>query len=238
MAATKRCGHCGIEQPESAFFLDKRRKDGLYTNCKSCHTQYTNAWKARNRERVNAIARKSQSRPGSKARARQWAKHKYQTDPLYRQDKIVRAVSHYYANLADRRAYHARRRAEQQDKIRQTLARWYTANAESVKARVRDYGAKNQERLRPYHAARQRKRYALKMQAIPRWADIKTIKQFYKLAADLSATTGVAHHVDHIVPLKSRVVCGLHVEANLRVIPGLENQSKGNRHWPGGPPKR
>lgn len=39
-------------------------------------------------------------------------------------------------------------------------------------------------------------------------------------------------HVDHIVPLQSNWVCGLHCEANLRVIPGAENESKRNFWWP------
>jgi hypothetical protein len=56
--------------------------------------------------------------------------------------------------------------------------------------------------------------------------------EFYAESSRLTLETGIAHEVDHIVPLLSGLVCGLHCEANLQVITAFENQSKNNRFWP------
>lgn len=63
---------------------------------------------------------------------------------------------------------------------------------------------------------------------MPAWANKKEIAALYKLANHLTKTTGIPHHVDHIVPINNPHVCGLHVPANLQVIPASENLSKGN----------
>lgn len=68
--------------------------------------------------------------------------------------------------------------------------------------------------------------------ATPKWANLELVREFYRLANRISLSSGIKHHVDHIVPLKSDIVCGLHNQFNLQVIPGKDNLRKHNRYWP------
>lgn len=72
---------------------------------------------------------------------------------------------------------------------------------------------------------------AFRFPRAPIWADKMAIKTIYQLARRVSQCLGIEFQVDHIVPLKGALVCGLHVETNLRVIPAHSNQKKWNR-WP------
>ena len=68
--------------------------------------------------------------------------------------------------------------------------------------------------------------------ATPKWLSRKQkseIRQIYQIAITMSKTTGEQYVVDHIVPLRSEHVCGLHVPWNLRVIPQQENLLKSNK---------
>lgn len=88
-----------------------------------------------------------------------------------------------------------------------------------------------------YHTSERRhetgRRRSAEMQATPKWADLSAIRAVYRMAAQAERDTGIAHEVDHIVPLRGGKVCGLHVHWNLQVLSRAENRKKSNRYWCG-----
>ena len=66
------------------------------------------------------------------------------------------------------------------------------------------------------------KRRAMKLRQTPPWVNNEELKAKYR-------DVPKGYHIDHIIPLKGLHVRGLHVPENLRAIPGLENETKGNR---------
>ena len=88
-------------------------------------------------------------------------------------------------------------------------------------------------RIQPHkELAKSAKRRSAKKNAVPGWANKAAIEAIYEKARRFSDLTGEPFHVDHIVPLTSDIVCGLHWEGNLQVLSGFDNLSKANRVWP------
>lgn len=121
--------------------------------------------------------------------------------------------------------------------------KWRQANMESHLAYNREYYLRNKERyyknlrnwkLSNSHTviAQKAKRRATKLSATPSWLTDEHLQQIadtYWLAKDLEAISGEQYHVDHIVPLQGKDVCGLHVPWNLQVLPADINLKKSNK---------
>lgn len=73
------------------------------------------------------------------------------------------------------------------------------------------------------HASVQSLRSRRLRHAQPPWADVAAITAIY-LAAQRAGK-----HVDHIIPLQGKTVCGLHVESNLQLLTQSENSRKRNK---------
>ena len=74
-------------------------------------------------------------------------------------------------------------------------------------------------------------RRRVERRATPPWADRTAIGHFYRLARIATAGTGVRWSVEHIVPLRHPLVCGLHCPDNLTLSPLDANVRKGNSWW-------
>jgi len=92
----------------------------------------------------------------------------------------------------------------------------------------------NDPKLNPSY--RRSIRYYTKLyQAWPEWcAKHPGFSKIYR-EAKRRRKVGQDVHVDHIVPIVSPIVCGLHVPWNLEIIPAKTNMSKSNHYWPGHP---
>lgn len=98
---------------------------------------------------------------------------------------------------------------------------------QNVKARER--GIRKFVVRRAKNAAIGSANHKARRQAMPGWANRGAIKAIYLKALRLTLETGVLHHVDHVIPIKGKTVCGLHVEGNLQILTATDNIKKSNR---------
>ena len=133
----------------------------------------------------------------------------------------ARNRARYAANPEKYKAQMLKSRNKYRDKVNAGTKRWRSKNVEKVKVYRKLYIEKNRHMFNEY--ARRRKHGVKK--ATPLWASREKILLIYKQATEMRAA-GEDVHVDHVIPLGGKTVCGLHVETNLQIIPAVENHRK------------
>jgi hypothetical protein len=103
--------------------------------------------------------------------------------------------------------------------------RWRTQNPEKVLLGRRKTNQKWKKRNKQAVNAMSMKRHAHKLKALPKWADLQAIKQFYLQCPK-------DYVVDHKIPLQGKLVSGLHVVENLQYLTKSENSCKNNKFDP------
>jgi hypothetical protein len=170
----------------------------------------------------------------------------------------VDTAARYWSNRDAHLAYHRSRR-ESNPELYQAKSRVYRErNAEQVKARKREFYLKNRDVLMAKGSEWQRnnpdkvaarnakwkkanpdkvtaqtiRRLEHIKRATPSWANEFFIEEAYHLAKVRAEKLGGQWHVDHIIPLRGKLVSGLHVENNLQVIPAKVNLLKNAKFQP------
>ena len=213
---TKKCQHKNHEGeqilPITEFRRNKNTQDGFQPYCKNCCKRQQRSYYQRNKNTIKQkVKTYQQSHPDvhRKAQSKWIAKN-----PNY-------AQSYYSIN---------------QTKIKEQSKNWYEINKTSVLTRYHDnpifynQKAKQWRKNNPHKVnANISKRRAQKISATPKWFEKDKIEQLYEHCHFLTITSGIQHHVDHIVPLKHTKVCGLHCLSNLQILQSVDNLLKSNK---------
>ena len=204
MILMKKCTSCNIEKDLSEFAPQKLGKYGVTSKCRPCRAAQVSEWAKNNREKCAE-------------KLRRWrAKNKQRSRDC-------------------NRAYY---KANRQKRIRSVIE-WQKRNPESKLVCNSVYRARNQEKLKEWRrrnrgavAEMSRERESTKSMATPKWLSKEhklCMKSFYELSNRVGLCIGVKHNVDHVMPLKSSILCGLHVPWNLQVLPARINAKKKNK---------
>lgn len=196
----KICTKCKIEKSFSDFAKAKNRKSGYQPICKKCNKIY----RQENSEKIKLLN-----------------KNYYESN----REVILEQKKEYYSEnrediLSKKMEYHEQNR----ERILEYRHKYVEENPEKIK----QWFASNRNKIAKNAANRR----ARKLNATPDWLSDEQkceIDVIYFLCKIISEDTGIEHHVDHIIPLKGKTVCGLHVPWNLRIIPAKENIEKSNK---------
>jgi hypothetical protein len=153
------------------------------------------------------------------------------------------AKQQYLKARDSRLAKMAEYRINKRDSVLEGKKRYYRENKDKCREMNKSWSAKNRDVINNLHKkwyknnkhkalANTRIFQAKRRQAMPKWLtkdDKWLIEQAYELSALRTKIFGFKWHVDHIIPLSNKLVCGLHVIENLQVIPASENLSKTNK---------
>ena len=202
----KHCQKCNGDKPLFDFTSDSRTSDGLRKTCIPC-TEPSNRANSvcgicgHNKE-LGKDCRPCARRRNAEYKSRHAAKLKVTRSEYKKALWIAGAVQ---------------RKAKRE------------AKAATAKLRMAEAKKAWKERNKHKVIENTARRFAAKMNATPKWRDQLAIDQVYMLARFMSESTGVKWHVDHVVPLRGKNVCGLHVEHNLTFLPAAFNIAKSNK---------
>jgi hypothetical protein len=141
------------------------------------------------------------------------------------EEKLKKQKKELYLRNREKILLSAKERREQNPEYMQN---YYRDNREKVAETKKEWRKQNPHKNAEYCS----KRKAIKLKAVPGWYDDEKVLAFRTEVLKLVEETGIEYHVDHIVPLQSDFVCGLHWHGNMQILTAAENISKHNKWWP------
>jgi hypothetical protein len=136
------------------------------------------------------------------------------------------------ASSPQKKAYDVAYQAANRDRIAAGHAARYLLKRSERIANIARWQSQNRDLSRSYKEKNKAHRRQLSKRPAPWFGELDELVMVEArlLARMRGAVTGLKWHVDHEIPLRGRLVSGLHVWNNIRVIPATVNQTKSN-HW-------
>ncbi len=215
----KTCCRCKLQKEFELFSKNKRTKDGLQTMCKLCKKEY----KVSNREKIAVKDKEYYLANKDNLFEYQRTYRKQNKEKVLEYEKNYREINKERISCRTKKYYE-----DNKEVVAIRTKNFYLLNTKKFS----DRNKKHYEENKSVYYARASKRRAMKSKAVPKWLtedEHQEIKDLYEIARMFKLYTGQEYHVDHIVPLQGKNVCGLHVPWNLQVIPAKENLSKSNK---------
>lgn len=215
----KVCSCCNTEKSVTEFNKKSSAKNGLQSRCKMCASNHYN------NNRTEILAQSKEYYEKNKDRKAEYGK-KYREETKAERD--IWQKEYYEANKSAIALYQKEYWEANRDRKIAYDQQYYLVNKDKRSAQQRQYHIVNKDKC----AAKNAKRRANKIQATPRWLTkehLEDVEELFLCARMFKLYTGEEYHVDHIVPLQGKNVCGLHVPWNMQVIPAKENLSKSNK---------
>lgn len=146
----------------------------------------------------------------------------YCSEGCRRDGKRTARRRHFSANRERHIEYMRKWRKANPERVREAARKHCKANPERVLATTRKWREANPDHLAALGGkgnATQRSKH----NCIPQGFDLASTTPFYMQSRLLTSFTGIAHHVDHIIPINRG---GMHSPENLQVITAAENLVK------------
>lgn len=209
MTTSKICNDCKKDLPLNSFGKRSAVKSGLSGICKSCASIRSKNYRLKNIEKVS-IKNKESCRKYYKEN-RKKVLEKQRLDRKNNPNKYKNKNKENYKRNSE--------------KIRNRRKSYYGENTEKELTRNKKYAKLNKAKCNAIKV----RYYTSKLNATPNWSELEKIEVLYEKCKWLESLTGLKYHVDHIVPLQGKNVCGLHVWENLQILEDSLNCSKRNK---------
>lgn len=198
------CKRCNESKPRTSFGFDKNRSTGLSCYCKNCKNTLGAKRYKKNKNEISIKAKIYRDANIEKIKMQKIIFYEKNKNKILNSQKIYRNENHEKLSI-----YSKNYRDCLENKVSRSL---YLDKYRVDKKYV-------------INAANAKSRY-LETNFLPPWFEYEKVLLVYKKAQQYG------FDVDHIVPIKSKTVCGLHCWDNLQLLDKSLNSKKGNHEYP------